>query len=94
MRVEQNRGQGLGFKVPGLGVVNKQALGAWAAKLYVVLGALITALLSMAEEMAEDPVLSEGNSCTLSAMQTSTIQKVMAGSHASCRNITLGNIMN
>ena len=48
----QNRGQGLGFKIVGLGVVDKKALGTLATKLYVVLGTLVTTLLSMAEKEA------------------------------------------
>ena len=88
--VLQNRGQGLGFKVPGLGVVDKKALGTLAAKLYVVLGTVITAMFAMAEEEEE---ISSGV-CKLSTVQANTIQGVMLGSNASCYNLTLGSIMN
>ena len=90
LRAAQNGGQGLGFKVPILGVMDKKALMALAAKLYVVLGTLITALLAMAEDVA----LSGDGVCTLTAVQTSTIQSVMTGSNASCFNRTLNSIMN
>ena len=69
--------------------MDKKALGAWAARLCVVLGALVTALTSMAAE----EVLSQGGSCTLSALQTNTIQGVMTGANVSCHNITSGDII-
>lgn len=43
--------------------------------------------------MAAEEVLSQGGSCTLSALQTNTIQGVMTGANVSCHNITSGGII-
>ena len=43
--------------------------------------------------MAAEEVLSQGGSCTLSALQTNTIQGVMTGANVSCHNITSGDII-
>ena len=67
----------------------KRLLGAWAAGLYVVLGALVTVLTPMAAE----EVLPQDGSCTLSASQTNTIQGAMTGANVSCHNITSGGII-
>ena len=42
----QNGCQGLGFKVPGLGVIDKKSMAAYAAKLYTALGTVVSLQLA------------------------------------------------
>lgn len=101
-RALQNRGQGLGFKFSGLGVVDKKALAALAAKLCVVIGTVITALLAIAEEInpsgddvaLADWIVMRNATCDLSATQKRIIQAVPLDRDVGCsNNISLADML-
>ena len=80
----QNKGQGLGFKLVGLGVIDTKSLATYAVKLYGALVTLFTTLLAIQgkEELAT-PTAGE-NECALSSLQTSSIQLAMLERNSSC----------
>ena len=91
----QNGCQGLGFKVPGLGVIDKKSMAAYAAKLYTALGTVVTTLLAFeAERMAEGLAASTAaHECQLSSVQAGSIRALMADSNASCvYNMTVQSV--
>jgi hypothetical protein len=72
----QNAGQGLGFTVAGLGVIDKKSMGLYAAKLYTTLATVVATLLAFETERL---AASTGdNECTLSSVQASSIQATVA----------------
>ena len=80
----QNKGQGLGFKLVGLGVINTKSLKTYAVKLYGALVTVFTTLLAIQhEEELAAPTAGE-NECALSSLQTSLIQLAMLERNSSC----------
>ena len=72
----QNRCQGLGFKIPWLGVIDKKSMAAYAATLYTALGSVVTALLAFEAEQLD--ASAGDNECALSSAQAGSIQATMA----------------
>ena len=86
-KCEQNKGQGLGFKL-GRTVVDTEKLKTAAAQ-FVAGGSIVVAyLLAMASTATGH------EQCGLSAVQTGMIQAAMAERNASCAlNMTLASIL-
>ena len=72
----QNAGQGLGFKIPWLGVIDKKSMAAYAATLYTALGSVVAALLAFEAEQLD--ASAGDNECALSSAQAGSIQATMA----------------
>jgi hypothetical protein len=89
----QNAGQGLGFKVPWLGVIDKKSMASYAAKLYTVLAAILTSLLALEPEGHAAASTAGDSECALSSAQAASIRALMADSNASCvYNMTVQSV--
>jgi len=93
--VLQNKGQGLGFKLAGLGVIDNKSMATYAVKLYSALVTVFTTLLTIQGKGGlAAPAAGGENECALSSLQTSSIQLAMLERNSSCAyNMTVDSVL-
>jgi hypothetical protein len=92
--VLQNKGQGLGFKLAGLGVIDNKSMATYAVKLYSALVTVFTTLLTIQGKGGLAAPTAGENECALSSLQTSSIQLAMLERNSSCAyNMTVDSVL-